>query len=111
MSADSTVKVAATPAATACSPPEIRRTTPGPQTTLSFAGAKIIPSANVGTGENDFYGLDASPAAAWAVGRSTDRATDLTSPLAETPKNGAWSALATPSPGGPGGKPASAAFR
>jgi hypothetical protein len=74
-----------------------------PQTTLSFGPNGVIPSANVGTGENDFYGVDAAGGNAWAVGRTTDRTTDLTSPLAETVQNGAWSVVPTESPGGSGG--------
>jgi hypothetical protein len=74
-----------------------------PQTTLSFGPSGVIPSANVGTGENDFYGVDAAGGNAWAVGRTTDRSTDLTSPLAETLVNGAWSVVPTQSPGGSGG--------
>jgi hypothetical protein len=74
-----------------------------PQRTLSFGSAGVIPSPNAGAGENDFYGMDASESNAWAVGRTTDRSTDLTGPLAETLRNGSWSAVPTPAPGGSGG--------
>jgi hypothetical protein len=37
------------------------------------------------------------------VGRTTDRTTDLTSLLAETLRDGQWSIVPTPSPGGSGG--------
>ena len=74
-----------------------------PQSTLSFGPGGVIPSADVGTGENDFYGLDAAGGSAWAVGRVTDRSTDLTSPLAETLSHGTWSVVPTPAPGGAGG--------
>jgi hypothetical protein len=80
-----------------------QETDAAPQTTLSFGSAGLIPSANVGAGENDFYGVDASAGNAWAVGRTTDRSTDLTSPLAETLRNGSWSVVPTPAPGGSGG--------
>jgi hypothetical protein len=74
-----------------------------PQSTLSFDRGGVIPSANVGAGENDFYGIDASGGNAWAVGRTTDRTTDLTSPLAETLRDGRWSVVPTPAPGGSAG--------
>jgi hypothetical protein len=74
-----------------------------PQSTFSFDSGGVIPSANVGAGENDFYGIDASGGNAWAVGRTTDRTTDLTSPLAETLRNGRWAVVPTPAPGGSGG--------
>lgn len=80
-----------------------KETDAAPQTTLSFGPDGVIPSANVGAGENDFYGVDASGGNAWAVGRSTDRTTDLTSPLAESLQNGSWTAVPTSSPGGSGG--------
>jgi hypothetical protein len=74
-----------------------------PQSTLSFDSGGVIPTANVGAGENDFYAIDASGPNAWAVGRTTDRTTDLTSPLAETLHDGRWSVVPTPAPGGSGG--------
>jgi Phosphoesterase family len=78
-----------------------------PQTTLSFLtgrrGSRLVSSGNVGAGENDFYAVAAANGAAWAAGRTTDPATDLTSTLIETLKNGAWSIVPTPNPGGPGG--------
>jgi hypothetical protein len=74
-----------------------------PQTTLSFTGANVIPSANVGTGENDFYAVTASGVDAWAAGRTTDRASDLNGPLVETLRNGTWTTMPTPNPAGSGG--------
>jgi hypothetical protein len=78
-----------------------------PQTTLSFTSAAsssaIVPSANVGSGENDFYAVASRGDVALAAGRVTDRATDLQSPLVETLKDGSWSLLPTPNPAGPGG--------
>ena len=74
-----------------------------PQRTLSFAASGVIPSANVGAGENDFYSLTASGAGAWAAGRITNRTTDHTSPLVETLRAGAWSASPTPNPAGAAG--------
>jgi hypothetical protein len=74
-----------------------------PQSTLSFTGHRLIASDNVGAGENDFYALAASHDGAWAAGRTTDPATDLTSTLIETLKEGRWSVVPTPNPGGRGG--------
>jgi hypothetical protein len=74
-----------------------------PQRTVSFDLRGALPIANVGSGENDFYGVGASGNTAWAVGRTTDRTTDLTSPLAERLDHGVWSVVPTPSPGGSGG--------
>jgi hypothetical protein len=80
-----------------------QETDAAPQTTLSFTGGHVIPSANVGAGENDFYAVSAAGDHAWAAGRITDRATDATSPLVESLHNGAWTVVPAPNPGGSDG--------
>jgi Phosphoesterase family len=78
-----------------------------PQTTLSFTAGRdaagVIPSANAGSGENDFYGVDAADGLAWAAGRSNDPSTDLTSTLIERLGPGGFSPVPSPNPGGDGG--------
>ena len=78
-----------------------------PQTTLSFTtgrrGSDLIPSANLGAGENDFYAVDAAGGQAFAAGRVTDPLTDLTGTLVETLNGGRWTVMPTPNPGGDGG--------
>jgi hypothetical protein len=80
-----------------------RETDARPQNTLSFTGDKVIPSANVGAGENDFYAVAADGQTALAAGRTTDPVTDAASTLIETLKNGARAVVPTPNPGGSGG--------
>jgi hypothetical protein len=75
-----------------------------PQTTLSFTGhGELVPSHNATTGENDFYGVAANAATAWAAGRATDRTTDNTSPLIERLTREEWITVPAPTPAGPGG--------
>jgi hypothetical protein len=77
-----------------------------PQTTLAFTAFRtttLTPSANVGAGENDFYGMTVSPAGAWAAGRTIGPLTLNQSPLAEKLRDGQWSVVPTPNPAGTGG--------
>ena len=74
-----------------------------PQTTLSYSGKHVIPSADVGAGENDFYGVAPGPGGPWAAGRITNRTTDFTSPLIEKLVDGRWKTVPAPSRAGSGG--------
>lgn len=75
-----------------------------PQTTLSFSSQRgLIPSQDLGTGENDFYGVAANDRAAWAVGRVTDRSSDAQSPLIEQLTRQGWTSVSAANPSASGG--------
>jgi hypothetical protein len=75
-----------------------------PQTTLSFSSHDdLIPSQDVGAGENDLYGVGSNDAAAWAVGRVTDRSTDAQGPLIEQLSGRGWTSMTVPNPSADGG--------
>lgn len=63
----------------------------------------MLPSANVGTGENDFYGVASGFGETWAAGRVTAPVTDVQTTLIETLHNGRWSVVPSPTPGANGG--------
>lgn len=74
-----------------------------PQRTLSFTNAGVLPSENIGTGENDFYAVASGFGETWAAGRVTAPVTDAQTTLIESLHNGQWSVVPSPTPGAGGG--------
>lgn len=73
--------------------------------TVSGAGARIADTPDVGSFENDFYGVTSAGATVWAAGRSTDDQPNVQNhvTLVERFVAGHWTVVPSPNPGGAGG--------
>lgn len=73
--------------------------------TVSGAGADIAATPDIGSFENDFYGVTSAGGTVWAAGRSTDDQPNVQNhvTLVERLAAGHWTVLPSPNPGGAGG--------
>jgi hypothetical protein len=80
-----------------------------PQRTLAVSvtggAASIATTPDVGSFENDFYGVTSADGVVWAAGRSTDDQPNVQNHVTMIQRftNGHWTVVPTPNPGGAGG--------